>query len=98
MKQYGWPGNIRELRNLVERSIALAEGKILHLEQGLSPAGVGSSLELDNPTLSQLEKRYILKILEECHGNREQTANILGINKSTLWRKMQAWQEQSQPD
>ena len=98
MKQYGWPGNIRELRNLVERSIALAEGKILHLEQGLSPVGVSNSLELDNPTLSQLEKRYILKILEECHGNREQTANILGINKSTLWRKMQAWQEQSQPD
>jgi DNA-binding NtrC family response regulator len=95
MKQYSWPGNIRELRNLVERSIALAENRMLHVDKGLLPVGAGSNLEQDNPTLSQLEKRYILKILEECHGNREQTANILGINKSTLWRKMQAWQDQS---
>ena len=92
MKRYNWPGNIRELRNLVERSIALAEGKTLHVEQSLLPNEGGARLDSDNPTLSQLEKRYILKILEECHGNREQTASILGINKSTLWRKMQAWQ------
>ena len=93
IKRYNWPGNIRELRNLVERSIALADSKVLHAEQPNMPLDSASNLDTDNPTLSQLEKRYILKILEECNGNREQTASILGINKSTLWRKMQSWQE-----
>lgn len=88
---YSWPGNIRELRNLVERSIALADNAVLHVEQGLIQTANSGGLDADNPTLEQLEKRYILKVLEQCHGNREQTASILGINKSTLWRKMQGW-------
>ncbi|MDQ1362732.1 MAG: two-component system, NtrC family, response regulator HydG [Pseudomonadota bacterium] len=92
LKNYSWPGNIRELRNLVERSIALADNAVLHVEQGLIQTDTHGGLDADNPTLEQLEKRYILKILEQCHGNREQTASILGINKSTLWRKMQGWQ------
>jgi len=95
MKDYRWPGNIRELRNLVERSIALAETPILHIEQGAIQASSNGSIDADNPTLEQLEKRYILKVLEQCQGNREQTANVLGINKSTLWRKMQTWHERS---
>ena len=95
MKEYRWPGNIRELRNLVERSIALAETPILHIEQGAIHASSNGGIDADNPTLEQLEKRYILKVLEQCQGNREQTANVLGINKSTLWRKMQAWHERS---
>lgn len=95
LKEYSWPGNIRELRNLVERSIALAESAVLHIDQGLIQPNASTGLDVDNPTLLELEKRYILKILEACHGNREQTANILGINKSTLWRKMQAWHNKS---
>ncbi|MDH5473924.1 MAG: hypothetical protein OEY61_13835 [Gammaproteobacteria bacterium] len=43
--------------------------------------------------MEELEKRYIMKILQRCHDNREQTAAILGINKSTLWRKLQSWQD-----
>ncbi len=93
MKNYSWPGNIRELRNLVERNIALADGPVLKVEQNLMNTSGDSAIDADAPTLEELEKRYIMKILERCDGNREQTASILGINKSTLWRKLQSWQE-----
>ena len=93
LKNYAWPGNIRELRNLVERSIALADSSVLHVDQDLMNANSNIGIDADAPTLEILEKRYILKILERCDGNREQTAAILGINKSTLWRKLQSWQQ-----
>lgn len=85
---YDWPGNVRELRNLVERHIALADGPVLRLEDLTGVAHMGSAIDSDNPTLDTLEKRYILKVLSANAGNREKTAKALGINKTTLWRKL----------
>ncbi len=93
LKAYSWPGNIRELRNLVERHIALADGPILSIDQVLIGGESGDEIDADSPTLEQLEKRYIIKTLDKCNGNKEQTATMLGINKSTLWRKLQSWQK-----
>jgi len=93
LKDYSWPGNIRELRNLVERYIALADDRTLTIEQNLLSASNGDGIDADSPTLETLERRYILKTLNSFNGNKEQTANLLGINKSTLWRKLQSWQK-----
>ncbi len=93
LKNYSWPGNIRELRNMVERTIALADSPILHSDQDIMNAGTEEGIDADAPTLEVLEKRYIMKILDHCNGSKEQTAEILGINKSTLWRKLQSWQK-----
>jgi len=90
--EYEWPGNIRELRNLVERHVALAEGEILTIEE-LPTIVKGDSIDADIPLLEELEKRYILKLLEKYSGNREKTALALGINKSTLWRRLQQYQK-----
>lgn len=92
LKSYHWPGNIRELRNLVERSIALADSPVLSVDQHLYQADNDNRIDADSPTLEELEKRYILNTLDKFNGNREQTASLLGINKSTLWRKLQSWQ------
>jgi DNA-binding NtrC family response regulator len=93
LKTYSWPGNIRELRNLVERHIALADDPILTVDQNLICSESGEGIDSDAPTLDELEKRYIIKTLSRCNGNKEQTASLLGINKSTLWRKLQSWQK-----
>jgi len=92
--EYAWPGNVRELRNLVERHVALAENTKIELMSELPPLTVSSSdsLDYDLPDLKTLERRYILKVLEQNGRNRDLTATTLGINKSTLWRKLQSYQ------
>jgi DNA-binding NtrC family response regulator len=93
---YEWPGNVRELRNLVERHVALAESPELQLMDSLQEVPLAQagrrSLDYDQPDLQTLERRYIERVLESVQGNREKTAAILGINKSTLWRKLQQYQ------
>lgn len=88
---YDWPGNIRELKNVIERHVALADHEPMTLEK-LGKAGEPRSAQEpdsgDWPSLKELENRYIQKVLAHTHGNREQAAEMLGINKSTLWRKL----------
>ncbi len=92
LSEFVWSGNVRELRNLVERHMALADGELLSLEELPSSIGQIHDLDDDMPTLETLERRYILKILEHFDGSREQTARALGINKSTLWRKLRHYE------
>ncbi|HEY5719914.1 MAG TPA: sigma 54-interacting transcriptional regulator, partial [Gammaproteobacteria bacterium] len=98
LQERDWPGNVRELRNLVERHCALADGPRLRLDQpGLgevaaAPGTPAAALEADWPTLAALEERYIERVLEECGGNRKQAAERLGIDKTTLWRRLRRQQ------
>ena len=96
LKTYQWPGNVRELSNIIERAVALSDNEILHLDEiPLSVQVPGqdnaSHIDSDQPTLAELEKRYIFKLLEANNNNREKTATILGVNKSTLWRKLKEY-------
>jgi DNA-binding NtrC family response regulator len=97
---YAWPGNVRELKNLIERAVALSEGPVIHLEQApgadqliIAGSAASAGIDADNPTLDVLERRYIEKLLKAFDGNREKTAATLGINKSTLWRKLQNYEQ-----
>lgn len=91
---YDWPGNVRELSNLVERHVALADVPVLTLDDGFHQSA-DKSLEADMPSLEELIRRYTLSALEKYQGNREKTAAVLGINKSTLWRRLQQYKNDS---
>jgi DNA-binding NtrC family response regulator len=87
-----WPGNVRELENMVERLVVLTRGNQIEADdipssdQSTSEQFFGQATN-DNPTLEQLEKRYIQLIMEKTGGKKEKAAQILGINRRTLYRK-----------
>jgi transcriptional regulator with GAF, ATPase, and Fis domain len=99
MQKYHWPGNVRELRNVVERAVALGTGPML------DAADIWlSSLEATGPvplvqeqagyvplTIEEVEKRHILRTLEHMDWNKTQAAAILQIERSTLDRKIKAY-------
>jgi two-component system nitrogen regulation response regulator NtrX len=103
LKQYHWPGNVRELRNLVERVLIL-NPKIQRIERKHLPmlvyrdagktGGQGNGRGEEFTTLLQAreayERDYILKKLDECHGNVSRAAEGLGLERSHLYRKMKA--------
>lgn len=90
--RYDYPGNIRELENIIERGVALSAGDTLESAQlpsnlrqlEIRVVGQGNSL----PTLEQRETDYIRLVLERTGGNRTQAAEILGIDRVSLWRKI----------
>jgi len=95
---YGWPGNVRELRNVVERAVVLSRSKIVPpdnlviIRSGEEPALRNEGRNTgERATLSELEKEYIIDVLNECSWNRMTAAEVLGIGRSTLWRKMREY-------
>jgi DNA-binding NtrC family response regulator len=96
---YNWQGNIRELQNAVERSFLLS-GEEIDAES-LSPkikSGSQNVFEMRDPegvrpTLEEMERRYILEILNSVNEDKTQAANILGIDLSTLYRKLKRYEE-----
>jgi DNA-binding NtrC family response regulator len=92
---YSWPGNVRELENVVERAVALAEGDIVTPED-LPPAmrerknqdRLTSAL-MQGLTLEELERQYIQRVLEAEGGNKTRAAQRLGLDRKTLYRKLE---------
>lgn len=97
LEQHNFPGNVRELSNLVERGIALSSGRIIepqHLPmslQQLQPVAVQNNTQKP-ATLEQHEIAYIRWVLQQTRGNKSQAAEILGIDRVSLWRKIKRYQ------
>ena len=104
LMNYNYPGNIRQLENIIEHAVTLCDGDHILLEDLpeylLGPDGAPPMLALpkneettmENPEtlipLSELERNYIRKALEICQRNHTEAARRLGISRSTLWRKL----------
>lgn len=95
IRAYHWPGNVRELANTLERAIVLADHDTLLLEDlaqaSKIPANDKSYLELammQGWTLEDIQQAYIRHVLEATGGNKIQAARILGLDRSTLYRKL----------
>jgi DNA-binding NtrC family response regulator len=95
---YPWPGNVRELRNALERAGALARGRDIEAAD-LPPRIRGADGAIDrvadatrrNLPLRDLEREYILEVLRQTGGNKSRTAEILGLDRKTLYRKLEEY-------
>ena len=89
---YDWPGNVRELENMVERTVALCEGDTIEttdLPEKLTRVRIAiRDLDEYERTLDALEEEHIKKVLQKVSGDKVKAAQILGINLSTLYRKL----------
>jgi DNA-binding NtrC family response regulator len=86
---YRWPGNVRELENTIERLVVFSRGRIEPQdlpESVLAAPPLEKRLFQDLPTLDELERRYLMHVLEAVGGNRSRAAEALGIDRRTLYR------------
>ena len=93
LTEYDWPGNIRELENTIERAVVLSRGNGIELED-LMYHGISSGVGILTPvggkykTLQEMEKEYLKIVLEAQFGNKSRAAEVLGIDRKTLWAKI----------
>ncbi|HVB87851.1 MAG TPA: sigma-54 dependent transcriptional regulator [Candidatus Dormibacteraeota bacterium] len=96
---YDWPGNVRELENAIERAVALGSGPILHVADLPSNLhyGAGDRVpQIDELLpLEELERRAIIRALQEAGGDKLAAARLLGIGKTTLYRKLKQYDAES---
>ncbi|MDH4130583.1 MAG: sigma-54 dependent transcriptional regulator [Gemmatimonadota bacterium] len=98
---YHWPGNLRELRRVIDTAIAVTEGDVIELDALLMESGAGPDEEGRGKTalasaplpegdlsLTAAERRHILAVLEQCGNNKRRAARLLGLARSTLDRKL----------
>jgi two-component system response regulator HydG len=94
---YDWPGNVRELQNCIERAVALTRFEQIVVDDLPDKIRLYQSTELvihgddpeEFPTLEELERRYIRRVLEATRGNKTQASRILGMNRRTLYRRIE---------
>jgi DNA-binding NtrC family response regulator len=99
LSAYPWPGNVRELANCIERALLLARGRSVTVED--LPEKVRDYRQLSVPAvgvepselvaLEEVERRYILRVLEAVHGNKSRAAQVLGLDRKTLYRRLERY-------
>jgi two-component system response regulator HydG len=94
MMNYVWPGNVRELENALERAVILTPGEVIEIDSlperimAPEPIKLVDERPVRNPTLEMIERAYILWVLQSEAGNKTRAAETLGIDPSTLHRKL----------
>jgi transcriptional regulator with PAS, ATPase and Fis domain len=92
LEQYDWPGNVRELRNLIERSLILGMLNVSALYPGTATSRNSPAGAHHQPTdLHTLEKQHILSVLESVQGDKTRAAQLLGVSRRTLERRVAEW-------
>jgi DNA-binding NtrC family response regulator len=95
LEGYSWPGNIRELQNVVERAVLLGKGELITPADLPRDIAGGSTIRITRgghrtlkEALEEPERQIILEVLEAHAWNRNATADALGVNRTTLYKKM----------
>ncbi len=95
LKHHKFPGNVRELKHVLEHAVVLAKGKEIDVEHlppeivgtGDMPSSVGPLQPL-GPAIKEFEREYLIRALQQCDWQRTRTAEMLGISRKTLWQKL----------
>jgi DNA-binding NtrC family response regulator len=99
--RYRWPGNVRELIHAVQQSIVLTDGDVIEPEDLPAVITLGGTDSTpaagDTPSLREVQRRYVLSVMERVGGNRAQAAGILHISERTLYRLLRRYARQSGP-
>jgi DNA-binding NtrC family response regulator len=101
LKAYDFPGNVRELENIVERGVAIAGGdaiEVASLPEDLRELAIRTFRKKEGrlPSLEEQERDYIKWVLQEAGGNQTLAAQILGIDRVSLWRKLKRYALENQ--
>lgn len=96
LMNYDFPGNVRELENIIERGVALSTGNIMetaHLPEDLKELSIRTFRKKEGriPSLEEQEEAYIKWVMHETGGNRTVASQILGIDRVSLWRKLKKY-------
>ncbi len=97
IERYSWPGNVRELENVIERAVVLNQDDAIGMDDlpkdmlGIEGRVLSKARER-RFTLAQIEREYLLAVLQDNRGNKKKTAEALGITPSTLWRKLKEYE------
>ncbi len=94
---YDWPGNVRELENCIERAVAMCDGKEIKLDNLPTKVQKFESARLEIPTdspaemipLTEMERRYVRQVLSSVGGNKTHAARVLGIDRRSLYRRLE---------
>ena len=95
LMRHDWPGNIRELRNTLERAIVVASGHLIQAKDLGLALSVSSAPGADGgarmPSLEEVEREHVARVLKATGGNVSQAARVLGIDRVTLYAKMKKY-------
>jgi DNA-binding NtrC family response regulator len=103
LERYDWPGNVRELENALEHSVVLTRGNLIepqHLPERITrrrKEPLVADRSYKNPALDVIERAYIMWVLQAEGGNKTRAAEVLGIDPSTLYRKLSRYEESAAP-
>ena len=91
LRTYAWPGNVRELSNVIERAVLLCDGDWIEpddLPWDLGSTTVSESMDLKE-ALAAFERRHVARVLEQCEGDKNRAAALLGVHVATLYRHIE---------
>jgi DNA-binding NtrC family response regulator len=109
LRNYSWPGNIRQLENAIEQAVVLSNHPVLTLDdlpqeirEDLPPvydqAAADEVAFSDTPALDEMKKRYVLFVLKRCRGNMSRAAKVLDVDRRSLYRMLARWKVEPSPE
>ncbi|GAB4482796.1 MAG: sigma-54 dependent transcriptional regulator [Thermodesulfovibrionales bacterium] len=91
LERYDWPGNVREIENVIERAVIICDGEEIQADDLSMPYAAAGSSRSAPGSLEEMEREHILRVLREAEGNQSRASQMLGIDRKTLYLKIRKY-------